>query len=123
MISESVRIDVKLDTEFTEIWTIHSKEKHYIQLSFTMFDISCHSGSTLELVFSTTEKHTLCNTNKPVLGLNSTYRTLRIQFKYVKRADRLTEGFKAEYTARKIPLLYKRLITYEDKGNNCLGLK
>ena len=118
VMSETTMIDVEMDKEVAEIWNIHAKEKHYIHLSFTMFDIGCKSGSTLELVFSAIEKHTLCNTNKPIAGLNSTNNIVRIYFKFVKKANRLTEGFTAEYTSRKVPMLHKRLITFEDTGNH-----
>ena len=122
VISKTVTIDVEMDTESTEIWNIHVKEKHYIYLSFTLFDIGCQSGSILELVISTTEKHTLCNTNKPVVGgINSTYHIMKITFKYQKRANRLTEGFKAEYATRKIPRLDRRHITQEDTGKPCVN--
>ena len=115
--SETVMIDIEMDRELIQNWNIHVKTKRYIFLRFAMFDIGCQSGSVLELVFSSTETHTLCNANKPFVGLNSTSNILKITFTFQKRANRLTEGFKADYTARNFPRLSPSLMTHEEQGN------
>ena len=114
--SETIMIDIKMDEELIQNWNIHVKTKHYIFLRFTVFDIGCQSGSALGVVFSSTDTHTLCNTNKPIFGLNTASNTLKITFTFQKRANRLIEGFKADYTAKKIPRSSPRLITHEETG-------
>ena len=123
VMSETVMIDIEMDKELIQNWNIHVQIKRFIFLRFAMFDIGCQSGSVLELEFSSTDTHSLCNTNKPIVGLNSTSNILKITFTFQKRPNRVIEGFKADYIARKIPRLSPSLITHEEQGNCVVSSK
>lgn len=109
------RTDNLEDSDFN-FWTLYGNYHQHIYFQVTDFDVGCDTGT----IFEITDGNAIirhCNKNRPVVGIVSTFYTLRIRFQSKSCGNHiLVQGFKGIYRKTIKNQHVESMITSQETG-------